>query len=436
MKKPCVRWHKVAPALLLFSSFLFILDSGLPQSLPPGLQETPISDWRTDRPAPPVGCDLGLNPRYMFSPDHHHVALVCGNRKKPAPTPEGCQLFLMIDGVRRSGDYPVLRTPVFSPNGERIAYVTCDEKGYVVWIDDQPRGPFATVGDIAFSQDSQHFLFTAADYDYDHGVGHIFVVTDRQTWAVKSAPLSVTVYNGADPLPAIGQALAPRLPAITFSPDGNHVIWVEQGILMRDGKPGPACEKITGAGFSEDGMHLAAICASDVKTSLLVDDQERRAFDPKAEYAACPTFSPDGKRFAYVIARPLESGGKRKALRGLSDNPIPGTTRSTDLLNGVQAVLLPFQKQRYRFRMVVDGKETDETVAWGMGPMKFSPDGRRLAYELRGPHGTEKRCVVLDGHEGKLYDDILSIISFVDNNTISYVATEAGKPVKVTHTVP
>jgi hypothetical protein len=70
-----------------------------------------------------------------------------------------------------------------------------------------------------------------------------------------------------------------------------------------------------------------------------------------------------------------------------------------------------------------------------LGLIKFSPDGRWLAYQVFGPHDTQKYVVVLDGREGKLYDQTLGL-SFVDNNTISYVATEGGKRYQVTHTVP
>jgi Tol biopolymer transport system component len=359
-----------------------------------------------------------------FSPDSQRLAY----RAR-----EGKNWFVVLDGARRPGDFQVLKSPVFSADSKRVAYVGCAAVTCGAIIDDKEKGYFSAVGQVGFSQDSQHFVFSAARAEM--GRYKMFVVTDQQTWEFTAGALSDTITWTTDLRSAESNLLAEHLPSVIFSPDGKHLAWVELGKLVRDGNPGPACEKIAAAEFSADGNHSAVICESKLKMSLLVDDQVLREFDPQVEYPHFPTFSPDGQRFAYVIARPLESAGQKGKRLGLgSMNVGPGGTVSTHIVNSVEAVLMPLN-QRHGVHLIVDGNEVAQSVAIGLGPMTFSPDGRRLVYHLFGPRGTQEHVVVLDGREGKLYDEI-GEISFVDNNTISYIAREGSKRFKVTHTVP
>jgi WD40 repeat protein len=275
----------------------------------------------------------------LFSPDSQHLAY---------SAMEGEKWFVVLDGARHSESYPAIANLTVSADGRRLGYVACEERSCAVWIDDKDRGAFATVGEIELGQDSQSFAFTAANYTL--GEYRIYVITDQQTWEVSAGPLRTTVYGGF-PVARSSQAqianfLAKYLPILILSPDGKHIIWVELGKLVRDGKPGPPCERISAAGFSADGNRLAVICASQLKMSLLVDDQVLREFDPQVEYPHFPTFSPDGKRFAYAIARPLVSSGKTGKLRDYSDSIAPGTTSRTDYLNSLQAFLSPANQKR------------------------------------------------------------------------------------------
>ena len=55
----------------------------------------------------------------------------------------------------------------------------------------------------------------------------------------------------------------------------------------------------------------------------------------------------------------------------------------------------------------------------------FSPDSKRLAYTARSDRGNG--FVVVDGKEGKIYDDVHRPIFSSDSKRVAYVATSGDK---------
>lgn len=113
---------------------------------------------------------------------------------------------------------------------------------------------------------------------------------------------------------------------------------------------------------------------------MVVDGQ------PGAEYdwASDVTFSPDGKRFAYVAS---------------IGQTYPGT----------------------KWLAVVDGRPSEEYVAFVIEPT-FSPDSKHVAYEAK---KGEKYLIVLDGQPGTEYNEIFGFsLTFRPDGVLEYLAAK------------
>jgi hypothetical protein len=87
-----------------------------------------------------------------FSHDSRHVAYVA--------THTGQTSFVVRDGVEQK-EYPLIFDVVFSPTGERTAYVARKQVGDVVVLDDVEGAPIKLIDarSLAFSPDSQHVAY-------------------------------------------------------------------------------------------------------------------------------------------------------------------------------------------------------------------------------------------------------------------------------------
>lgn len=217
---------------------------------------------------------------------------------------------------------------------------------------------------------------------------------------------------------------------------------------------------LTNAGIipSPDNKRIALVSCDTDESYISIDGKKAKRYNSIGE----PTFSPDGKRFAYAVSKKAKKHRKESVV--------------VDGIQGKQydnAGFLIFSPDSKRFAymavfnnkafMVVDGVEGKEyDVIWGAISLNFSHDSKKISYfastgnklflitdgkvekqfefnnmELNdfgfspdNQHFTyvvkenEKEIAVIDGQEGKQYDEIemMSMNFSPDSKRFSYVA--------------
>jgi hypothetical protein len=179
------------------------------------------------------------------------------------------------------------------------------------------------------------------------------------------------------------------LPSVRFSYDSKRTMWAarvkNRWFVVVDGQAGRGFKAVGPALFGPSGaaVHHGVRGPLWSRAFVVTDGREQRV---RFRYLTGLTFSPDGT---------LAYAGARKGLLGPS-----------------------------RMVIVAGGSESPSYDA--AGNVVFSPDGKRSAYIAV----SSKRCsVVLDGNEGKRYDDVSmgSLAFSPDSKHLAYLAKQDGK---------
>ncbi|HEX5827209.1 MAG TPA: hypothetical protein VFY23_06790 [Candidatus Limnocylindrales bacterium] len=262
--------------------------------------------------------------RLVFSDDGRHLAY-------GVKVGDGYQL--RVDGeVRSAGAELAAIQPVFSPDGERLAWAEMREAGRGretrVVVDGEP-GPWVpglrnARGALRFSPDSRRFAYYRLE-----GGGHArWVLDGREQQVVNDVhPIGLAQMRGVG-------VLDPPLMA-AFSPDSRRFAYwadvLEKGVaVVEDGVAGPILERAGAPVFSSDSRRLAyAGRAFDKRAGLVVDGSLSDRLPIVAQ--GLPTFSPDDRRVALSVE--TEEGGllrKRHHHAMLVDGQLLGAREGSD----------------------------------------------------------------------------------------------------------
>ncbi len=363
-----------------------------------------------------VGLEFDEVDRPVFSPDGQRLAYTAKIAKK--------REIIVLDG-KEGPEFEEVGAPRFSPDGKRLAYAARQGKKWFVVADGEPGPQFAEVSFPCFSPDGRHLAYAAFSQR-----------REATTPGGAETELWVMIVDGKR-----GPEFEELGPPV-FSPDGQHVAYWgkrttyegRREALMLDGVKATSFDYVGQPVFSPDSRHWA-IGAKRAKSYVVIADGKEvpdlvwypstpPVYSPDSQhigtagdwpkspgrwadvvFAGDITFSSDGRRLAYVVG-----WGGQQFLEG-------HTTRA----------------RRY---VVVDGHagEVYDTLGVDLG---FSPDSRHFIYSIRGGVGKDKSAVVTDGQQGKLYDDVIGG-AFRDGDAgasptqFIYIAREGRKFYRVT----
>src|ERR1043166_5070158 len=267
---------------------------------------------------------------------------------------------LCVGYVSRSGEG---NCALFSPDGQRVAYVARKSDSQIVVLDGQEGAEYEQIKFLAFTPDSGSFLYLAKPPNQPWQL----IVDDRE-----------------------GPTFArPDQPHLQFSPTGHRWAYVaakEKGsALVVDGNEGPIYRGIDSVFFSENGSHVAYRAMKDQTVVMVLDGDEGR------EYAdiSNPVLSPDGKRLAYLAV----TVDVKKLAEG-STGAVPKV-------------------------LIVDGQEVEQKKGRVIKSFGFSTDGRRAACSRW--MGGSRAAVVVDGKVGLEFERVSDLRFSPDSERLAYL---------------
>lgn len=347
------------------------------QQVAGGPPETPPRQIRFAVKTIPLGKTLpGLREEsFTVSPDGKRIAYVVGvgDKAPPRPLPPPSELPLavipgkvqvVVDGVAGPTFRGGATVPVFSPDGQRVAY------------------------------------------------------------SAINGPITIAMVDGVESRPCRRSKLCNAMGRPVFSPDGRHLAYVAQRKKLMswfyewrmalDDSEGRDYEWIADPAFTPDSQRLAyfAWTEEDKKKAVLVNGSE--VAPVRADAKGHPVFSADARRIAFIAKRP---DGFVAVLDG-QEGPLYDRIGRLAFGPGDR---LAYAARRGRTSFtVIEGSPPQEHPQYShVGEPVFSRDGQHTAFwAYDGTHET----VVVDGAPGKAYDEIGTLVFSPDNQ---HLAVEA-----------
>jgi len=304
-----------------------------------------------------------LRESLVVSPDSWHIAYV-------ERSAEGCRV--VADG-RPGPAHELIRrgTPLFAPQGRRLAYAALDDGRWRVIVDNFPGPGLERVAALTFSPDGRHVAYAA--------------FKDRK-WRV---------LRDGRPGPSLDDI---DRDSLRFSPDGGHLAyaakqWGKWSAVL-DGKAGPEYDQVSGLLFSPDGRRFLYAARAGTRWHVVIDGQRGPAFEAVGERK----FSADGRRAAYVARA---EGQFRVVVDGFVGDGYDGIMEASPVFSPDGRRVAYAALRDGKAHVVLDGKAQRDYD--GLAGLVFSPNSRRVAYA--GRRGMLWH-VVLDGREGLPYDAV------------------------------
>ena len=303
--------------------------------------------------------------RFMFNHDGSRLAYAA----QAAPG----SWVMVADGVKSPG-YRAFDLKQTLLNGKHLVYVgqTADMKWHAV-VDGKVGPGYDAIAGLKVTADGAHYAFIVTRRAAGAGAAGSFVVVDGVEGPnypmgvsdLEQAPDGRVAYmamkpqtgpGGNPPHLIVGPVDLPRTTTfgvtirsgypspqfhVAWSPDGKHFACVQQNTpnpgvtVLVDGKPmGPAYSNANELVWSPDGSRLAYQARTATGAFLVLDGQESSGYSWIKEFQ----WSPAGKRYAFYAGN------------------------STGIW------------------MVVDGKEQPRAQGYTADALRFSPDGKHVAY--------------------------------------------------------
>jgi HEAT repeat protein len=287
-----------------------------------------------------------------------------------------------------------------SPDGTKIAYsqrIDSDERYVVAGLQGRINGSFyQNVRDFVFCPNGEHYAYKA-------------LVGDMQIAVVDGSegPQYDEIYK------------------IVFSQDGERYAYMadkgDKVVVVVDGREEGPYESTTGESvISSAGQHVLYTIVKEGTNYVVVDGKIQE------QIGYSPVVSPDGSRWAYSRSASYAGDPCYIVLDGEEmdlgkDNRVSQMVFSPDGLRFAYD-LVPGGGAYGNHVVVADAVRGKEYPFPGVGKIVFSPDGSRTAYWAKAEG--DGFMMVLDGVEGKIYDEISDPVFSPDGNHLAYTAKD------------
>jgi Tol biopolymer transport system component len=220
-----------------------------------------------------------------------------------------------------------------------------------------------------------------------------------------------------------------------FSPDGKHVAYSAKARtlfgrkyrVIVDMKGEKKYNKIHHITFSPDGRRLAYVADDGKHQFMVIDGREEKAYH--ALWG--PVFSPNSKKVAYAAR--LE----RKLITVMDGEEIDKCDRSFLTWDYYPMTFSPnserFTYIAYKnpsFTVMTDGHPGKQYNYIAIPPF-FSPDSNRLAYAAADAYSSKEVWAVVDGRENNKFNHIYSIVFSNNSEHVAFSANTGAKALVV-----
>jgi len=351
-----------------------------------------------------------------ISSDGQHVGYAASNDSSQGAgsgSGSGAKWMLVHDG-KEEGPFDSLGPPVFSPDGQHLAFECKKGERWKMCVDSKPYGDaFSYIDKPAFSKDSRLIVFGETA---EAGRNPRIVISDLEFKEQR------VIDQSGGPV-AINADLS-RVAAIKDAGKKKQVVEFDFSLSGKL-KEGSLYDEVRNLVFSADGKVLAYLGKKGKSTYLVLDGKDDQLSD--GEYPWPPVIKPDnkgagiaivGKDGAYLYQAFGSGGPSQNRYKEIAD-----VVFSNDARNHAYVAI-----KDERFLIVVNGKEGpfyDRVIT-----PQFSPDGKFMIYRARKDN---KRFVVVADTTGKVikeqpgYDRVFETIFTQDGASVAYGVIDGNK---------